>query len=179
VDSSLITCTLLYRRIEELIPDSDITYYIDPSDLLLENLRSCDLIVIDELLSHYRGTEVIGHLYDYITENTSDSCPIDCRFPKVIFCSSLSEEQLTARLIEEKIIDKIPSYEILHKPISPGDLEDALYNLWDTDKIESTENQYLENIKSPSPFALFVVGVTEVLKSVFTFNIPKSLHRSF
>lgn len=179
VDSSLITCTLLYRRLEELMPDSEITYYLDPSDLLLENLRSCDLIVIDELLSHYKGTEVIGHLYDYISEKSLCECDEECKFPKIIFCSSLPSEQLVSRLTEEKIIDKIPAYEILHKPISPGELEDAVYSLCALDQVSSNADQYLEYVSSPSPIHLFFVGVTEVFKSIFLVNIPKSLHRSF
>lgn len=133
VDSSLITCTLLYRKLEDIIPNSDIVYYIDPADLLLDKLKSCDLIIIDELLSHHRGTEVIGYLYDFMKneaeEHNMSEEKFNDKFPRIIFFTYLNKGNIISRLKDEGIYDKLPYYTILEKPLELNGLENVLREL--------------------------------------------------
>lgn len=165
VDSSLITCTLLYRRIEHIMQDAKIIYHIDPCDLVFNELCGCDLIVIDELLTHLRGIEVINELYDYMYNSLENKDELQYIFPKIIFSSGLTKEQIIDRLKEEGVYDKIPNFEIVEKPIAEGVLEEAIYKLCPLNKLKTSFKTYSSTSSFPSIFNLFLYG----LKEIFSF----------
>jgi len=158
VDNSLITCTLIYRLLEERLPNAVIQYYLDPADLLLKELTCCDLMIIDEALINHSGTEVLGHLYDYILESEIDYSLAD-NFPQVLFSTSISTKSILKRLKQEKILDVV-NYQIIKKPFHPGELETKVEQMLD---VEPCPKSFLYTSNIPSSIMSFTTG----FKSIF------------
>lgn len=156
IDNSLITCTLIYRLIEENIAQTNINYVLDPTDILLKDLSRCDLIIIDEALTHHRGTEVIGHLWDYIKEQNAFN------FPNVLFCTNICESYIIKRLKQEKLYNEF-EFNHLMKPFYPGTLERKVESILDFEK--SPTGLFGKSI-IPTSFISFTTGIKSLVNAV-------------
>ncbi len=156
IDNSLITCTLIYRLLEDTFPNFNIQYFLDPTEILLKNLVNCDLIIIDETLAYHTGTEIMGYLYDYIVSKYPKDNFIN-HFPKVLFCSNIPENTIHTLLRKEKIYNKIP-YSIVKKPFCPGELELAVEDILGLKR----KHFHIAN-NPPSSLSSFSIGVKTLL----------------
>lgn len=118
----MVTIKLLEKSLLDIYDSLEIKTFLDTKNIQFNQLKLCDLIIIDEIMEKNTGTEIIASIIKDISNDDS---------PAVLFMSSLSEYEIQRRICKLKLDKQLLLYNIIRKPIVIEELKDMITNMCD------------------------------------------------
>lgn len=163
IDDSPTTVKLYNYLFSNILMNPMIFTFTHPMKVNIENFKTCDLIVIDEIMEGMTGTQF---LHDVIVNHFQQRFH---DFPNVIFISSLDMGDMHERIKAYGLDHLIPSYRVLEKPVTPIEIKNTLLSICPT-----MEHHVAKKVLMPNSELPWKVAMSKAFHEIFGLKEPKS-----